>query len=143
MRSSQTTEALRNRDSLLPRVARKAQSKEEKETNIALGRRIASFRKQHGLTQTELAEKLDLSQTVISSYEIGRLRPHPDLLLKLADILDLTTDELLGRAKPKNGEGGAVDRRFLRRLKLVKGLPKRDQDALLRTIDAFIAARDA
>lgn len=143
MASSEPREATKSQDSLPDRVARKAQSKEERETNIALGRRIASFRKQHGLTQTELAERLDLSQTVISSYEIGRLRPHPDLLLKLADILDLSTDELLGRAKPKTGEAATLDRRFLRRMKLMKTLPKRDQDALLRTIDAFIAARDA
>lgn len=143
MSSSEQTGVLKNQGSLPDRMARKAQSREERETNIALGRRIASFRKQHGLTQTELAQKLDLSQTVISSYEIGRLRPHPDLLLKLADILHLSTDELLGRAKPKTGGTGGMDRRFLRRLKLVKGLPKRDQDALLRTIDAFIAARDA
>jgi hypothetical protein len=37
----------------------------------------------------------------------------------------------------------AVNRRFLRRLQVVDQLPKRDQDALLRTIDAFLAARKA
>ncbi len=34
-------------------------------------------------------------------------------------------------------------RRFLRRLEQLSALPKRDQDALLRTIDAFLAARGA
>jgi transcriptional regulator with XRE-family HTH domain len=123
-------------------MARRPQSEQEKRANVALGQRIASIRKERGFTQVELAEKLGVIQSVVSSYEIGRVRPAPEMILKLSAALDVSADQLLGRpGKEKPAE--SVDRRFLRRLRLMKKLPKRDQDALLRTIDAFIAARKA
>ena len=71
------------------------------------------------------------------------MRPHPEILVRLAEALGISTDDLLGRTKPKNGNGARLDRRFVRRLHLVGELPKRDQTALLRTLDAFLAARNA
>lgn len=131
-----------------PRMARRPQSNEERKANAALGKRIALLRKQRGFTQVELAERLGVIQSVISSYEVGRVRPSPEAIVKICESLDLTADQLLGRAKTSKaivgaGGGDVLDRRFVRRLRLLKKLPKRDQDALLRTIDAFIQARSA
>jgi len=118
-------------------MARKARSSEEKKSDITLGKRLASLRKDRGFTQLEIAEKIGVIQPIISDYERGRLRPHPDMLVKLAGVLNVSTDELLGIAKsPKTAR--PLNRRFLRRLQAVDKLPKRDQDALLRTIDAFL-----
>jgi transcriptional regulator with XRE-family HTH domain len=129
-------------DTISPSMARKAQSRQERDVNAALGKRLATLRKERGFTQVELAEKVGVVQAAISSYESGRLRPHPQMLLKLSEILELSVDQLLGReTTTKAAIDARVDRRFLRRLRLVKTLPKRDQDALLRTIDAFLAAR--
>lgn len=122
------------------RMARRAQSKNEKETNVVLGQHLAAIRKERGFTQVELAEKLGVIQSVVSSYERGRVRPHPDALIKIAEVLNVSLDNLLGRTREKTSSA-ALDRRFLRRLHLMKTLPKRDQDALLRTIDAFLSAR--
>ncbi len=102
--------------------------------------RLALFRKQRGLTQAQLAEKTNLIQTLISDYERGRLRPYADTVAKFATVLGVTADELLG-IKPVDVEKPVTKRRFLRRLEQVDSLPKRDQDALLRTIDAFLASR--
>ena len=64
--------------------------------------------------------------------------------MRLAVAVEVTTDELLGlRAAKRKEVAGPGSRRFLRRLQQVDKLPKRDQDALLRTIDAFLAARKA
>ena len=103
----------------------------------SLGQRLARLRKEKGYTQVELAKKIGTIQTVISDYERDRLRPHAEMLVRFALALDVTTDECLGLAhaekkKPK------IDRRFSRRLDQIQKLPKRDQDALLRTIDAFL-----
>ena len=86
---------------------------------------------------------MKISQPVISHYESGRLRAPPEFILKFADIVGVSTDQVLGREKAEKADEHGLDRRFLRRLKVVQGLPKRDQDALLRTIDAFITARAA
>ncbi|MEX5361020.1 helix-turn-helix transcriptional regulator [Pseudomonas guariconensis] len=44
---------------------------EEREFSIALGERIARLRKEHGITQTQLAERLGVSQQTIQVYESG------------------------------------------------------------------------
>lgn len=77
-------------------------------------------------------------QVLISDYELCKLRPYADVVARLARALGISTDELLGLA-PVSKKNGVHNRRFLRRLQAINNLPKRDQDALLRTIDAFLA----
>jgi transcriptional regulator with XRE-family HTH domain len=123
-------------------MARKARSATEKKADVILGQRIAGLRKERGYTQVELAEKMDIIQTIISDYERGKLRPHPEMLAKLATVLQVSADQILGLTPPQKNSS-TVNRRFLRRLHLVDKLPLRDQEALLRTIDAFLEARKA
>ena len=109
----------------------------------SFGNRLVRLRKERGFTQVELAEKTELIQAIISDYERDKLRPYADVVARLARALAVTTDELLGIAPAHKTNGAAKNRRFLRRLELIDRLPKRDQDALLRTIDAFLTARQA
>jgi hypothetical protein len=78
----------------------------------------------------------------VNNYERGKLRPHPEMVVRLAKALRVSTDEMLG-VRPASSNGAAVSRRVLRRLQAIDQLPKRDQDALFRTIDAFLQARRA
>jgi len=103
----------------------------------SLGQRLARLRKEKGFTQIELAERIGTIQAIISDYERDKLRPNPDMIIRFALALDVTADECLG-LKPSTAKAQKLDRRFLRRLQLIEKLPKRDQDALLRTIDAFL-----
>lgn len=50
-----------------------------------------------GITQEELAELSALSRISIARYETGRIEPSAQALNKIADALETTTDELLGR----------------------------------------------
>lgn len=124
-------------------MARKPRSKAEKANDLALGKRIAALRKERGYTQTELAENIATVQVVVSNYELGKLRPHADMIVRLANALRVSTDEILGARPPSQNAAASVSRRVLRRLQAIDGLPKRDQDALFRTIDAFLQARRA
>lgn len=104
---------------------------------MTFGQHLARIRRERGMTQVELAAQLGVPQPLISQYERGVLRLHGDLLVRLSKILDVSADELLGlekKAAPKH----AYDRRFLRRLNRIEDLSKRDKQALLRTIDAFL-----
>jgi len=89
-----------------------------------------------------LADQVGAIQVVVSDYERGKLRPHPDMIVRLAKALRVSADELLG-VQPARHNGATVSRRVLRRLQAIDQLPKRDQDALFRTIDAFLQARRA
>jgi len=104
----------------------------------SFGHRLARLRKERGFTQVELAEKVGIIQVLVSDYERSRLRPHADIIVRFALALDVSADKLLGLRSPKTTKSPPKSRRSLRRLELVDSLPKRDQDALLRTIDAFL-----
>lgn len=65
--------------------------------NIKIAENIRFFRKQAGLTQEELAARFGSRKTLISNYEIERNTPDIETLWELADIFDITIDELVGR----------------------------------------------
>lgn len=107
-----------------------------------LGARIARLRRDKGLTQVELAERLQVSQPVVSDYENDVIRLPADVVVQIARILDASTDELLGikaAARPASATTQIKNRRLYRRMQQIEQLPRRDQDALLRTIEAFIS----
>ncbi|MBE5748939.1 MAG: helix-turn-helix transcriptional regulator [Clostridiales bacterium] len=64
-------------------------------TNV-LGLRIAQLRKENGLTQKQLADKLKVDNTTISSWELGKNDVPTAILVELAKLFDTTTDYLLG-----------------------------------------------
>lgn len=104
-----------------------------------LGSRLARLRRERGLSQKDLAALLDVSQPIVSDYETGRLRLHGDVIVALAKILKVSTDELLGvTTQPR--QVVIKDRRLLERLAQIDQLPKRKKDALLVTIKAFLSA---
>lgn len=59
--------------------------------------RIVALRKQHGITQKQLAESLELSEIAIQNYESGRRKPAFEVLLSLADYFNVSIDYLVGR----------------------------------------------
>ena len=59
--------------------------------------KIAEIRKEKGLTQKQLAEKLKIYQSNMSNWENGITEPDIQSLIKIADILDVHIDELVGR----------------------------------------------
>jgi transcriptional regulator with XRE-family HTH domain len=110
----------------------------------AIGERITTLRKARGITQVELAEKLGISQALVSKYERGELLLHAELLGQFAVVLRTSSDELLGLQKRKPSSAPPapfVDRTLARRFALVQALPRRDREALARTIDAFLGVR--
>ncbi|KAB2956182.1 MAG: helix-turn-helix transcriptional regulator [Thermoanaerobaculia bacterium] len=94
--------------------------------------------KERGFTQVELAEKIGLVQALVSDYERGKLRLNAEMLVRFALVLEVSTDQLVGLEKAARN-GKPQSRRIQRRLQALETLPKRDQEALLRTIDAFLA----
>src|SRR5690554_3209217 len=62
-----------------------------------LGKNLRFLRKQKGLTQSDIAEKLDIKRTMISAYEDGRSEPKLAGLNIHAGIFNIPMDELLNR----------------------------------------------
>lgn len=102
-----------------------------------IGKRLRELRQRRGLSQTEIAEKLGINQTLVSQYERGKLRLHGALVAAFAKALRVTSDEILG-LKPVVDNGIFRDRRFLRRLERVSQLPRGDKQAILKTLDLIL-----
>lgn len=66
----------------------------------AIGQRIRKFRKAHGLSQEELAEKIGISVTHMSHIETGNTKLSLPVFVKLADTLEVRTDDLLSDNSP-------------------------------------------
>ena len=60
-----------------------------------LGDNIKKYRKANNLSQEELAEKINVTRQSISLWETGKTQPSIDVLVNLASVLGITTDELL------------------------------------------------
>lgn len=64
------------------------------ETNFAS--RLKCLRKEHSLTQLDLAKKLGIVRTAVTNYETERTMPDPNTLNKLSNIFGVSVDYLLG-----------------------------------------------
>lgn len=62
---------------------------------VKIAENIKFYRKQYKMTQDELAEKLCAKKSRISNYENGYSTPDIYTLCKLADIFDITLDDLV------------------------------------------------
>ena len=72
---------------------------------VDFGSKLKTLRKKSGMTQTDLARRLNITKSVVSYYENQERVPSPDVLVRLADIFNVSTDYLLGR----NNENKTID----------------------------------
>ena len=88
-----------------------------------LSEKILALRTQLGLSQGELAEKLEVSRQSVSKWETAQSVPELDKLIRLADLFGVSVDELVREGEPPRPEaetGGAepklvyVERKGLR-----------------------------
>lgn len=63
---------------------------------VNFGNKLRTLRTEAGMTQTELAKRLNITKSVVSYYELHERTPSPDVLIRIADIFHVTTDYLLG-----------------------------------------------
>ncbi len=105
------------------------------------GQRVAALRQQKGLTQVQLAERMQTTQKMIDYYERRSPNPTLDVMQKLAEALEVSVTELLGEAAAtvrtvkKAGPTGKVQKVF----DDVAKLPRRQQDKIVEFVSAFVA----
>lgn len=71
---------------------------------IKIGKFIAEQRKSKNLTQSQLAEKLFITDKAVSKWERGKAMPDSSIMLKLCEILEISVNDLLSGAKTQNDE---------------------------------------
>ena len=90
---------------------------------VDFGKKLKDLRKQSGMTQQQLADKLGITKSVVSYYELSERTPSPDVLKDLALIFRVSADYLLGIERSRT-----ID---------VSDLSDEDINLLLDTIEAL------
>jgi transcriptional regulator with XRE-family HTH domain len=106
----------------------------------SLGQRLARLRKERGWTQKQIAERTGLIQELVSNYETDKLRLNADMILRFAEVLDISADELLRGSKNSVQAKKQPSIKIVRRMEQIEALPLYQQRVLLSTIDHFLAA---
>lgn len=76
---------------------------------VDFGRKLRELRKQKNLTQKELASLVGVKNSIISFYEVGERIPSPEIIIKLASVLHVTSDYLLGIEKTETVDVSGLD----------------------------------
>jgi len=114
----------------------------KKQQPTEFGDRLAAIRKARGLTQVQLAEAAGTTQRAISYYETDAGFPPMPVVVALADVLQVSTDELIGIEEPKGDllQDDPEARRLWKKFQQVRELPEKDQRAVIRLVNSLASA---
>ncbi|MDG0264802.1 helix-turn-helix domain-containing protein [Streptococcus thermophilus] len=100
--------------------------------------RLKELRKQAQLTQVELASKLGIAQSSYADWERGRKKPTQDNLVKIAQILNVSVDYLVGNSEKKADELDNIELLFHMNS---KGLTDEEKDIFRKELIEFMEER--
>ena len=102
---------------------------------MSFGSKIIERRKDLGMSQDQLAKALNATPTTIGRYERDEVKPSIEVASKIAEVLDVSLDYLVGRSKNM-----IKDKKMLERFNSILNLEPEDKDHILYTIDGLIKA---
>lgn len=103
-------------------------------TYITFGEQVTALRKRKGFSQSELGKLVDTSGDIIGKYERNEVKPSIEVAGKIADVLGVSVDFLMGRVSME------LDSEKVKWLVDIEGLPSKDREHIFYTIDSLIKA---
>lgn len=114
-------------------------SSDEREFFVALGARIAELRKTRGVTQTQLAQALDVSQQTVQAYEVGRRRIPVSAMPVVARVLGISLEELFGETGQSAARKRGPAPKLQQQIERISELPKLKQKFVLEMLETVLA----
>jgi transcriptional regulator with XRE-family HTH domain len=105
---------------------------------MAIKDRIKQLRQEKNWSQTQLAQKMEIHQKQVSAYERGRNVPSTEVLIKIAEIFNVSLDYLAFNAEGQSAKVNIKDRELLRRCEEVDKLSEKDKGLIKEIMDSFI-----
>lgn len=105
---------------------------------MAFAERLKELRKQAYLTQVELAKRLGIGQSSYADWERGKKKPTQENLVKIAQILDVSIDYLVGNSEEKSDELDNIELLFRMNS---KGLTEEEKEIFKRELIEFMNER--
>lgn len=99
---------------------------------MGFGKRLLEARKNKGLSQEDLAGQLGTKGPAIGRYERDEMKPSIDVAAKIANILDVSLDWLVGHTDME------LDGKMLERIQEVTQMKDKDREHVFAMLDAFI-----
>ena len=99
---------------------------------MTLGEHILILRKQKGLSQSQLAKEVGTSGDIIGRYERDATKPSIEVVIKIANTLEVSIDYLVGKTAIK------IDKETMNRLEEIDKLPDDVKTQVLMVVDALI-----
>lgn len=99
---------------------------------MSFGKRLLEARKNKKLSQEELAGQLGTKGPAIGRYERDEMKPSIDVAAKIASILDVSLDWLVGHTDME------LDSKMLERIQEVTQMKDKDREHVFAMLDAFI-----
>ncbi|AYC19231.1 HTH-type transcriptional regulator Xre [Dickeya dianthicola] len=103
----------------------------------AFAERLRLLREARNLSQVRLSELLGVDPRAYNRWEKGATAPHLDTVIKIADVLQVTLDELVGR-RPVSEEVKIRNHTLHALWQKADLLPDSDQQALIAVLDSFV-----
>ncbi len=106
------------------------------------GPRLQHLREARNLSRIELAKLLGVENVQVYRYEKGENLPSAETIVKLAELLQVTTDELLKGGANSTSAPKIRSPKLLDRFQTLDQLPKERQDVALQLLDAIISQHE-
>jgi len=106
------------------------------------GERLHVAREALGLSQTQVAEKLGISQASYGAWERDPVALRPDQIEKLTEILNISVDHLFGKDNGKRHGGGPIGK-VRQVFEKVSRLPRSQQSKVIEFVEAFVDKKAA
>lgn len=108
----------------------------DEKLKIQLGGNIAAYRKKFGLTQAGLAEKLNYSDKAVSKWERGESLPDVMTLIQLAELFEVTVNDLLADPNELPADGGKVQKVMERAVE--KALKRKADKRIIQMLSSIL-----
>jgi transcriptional regulator with XRE-family HTH domain len=105
---------------------------------MELHNRLKQARLDKKLSQQELEKISKVHYTNIGRYERGEAKPSAEVLKRLAEALDISTDFLFNGTLNNKATKDIIDEKILSRFKKIEALPENKKLLLLEFLDGFI-----
>lgn len=99
---------------------------------MTFGENVAIARKKKKLSQSELAKRVGTIAVTIGRYERGEIKPSIDIATKIADVLDVSLDYLVGNTDT------VLEKSLLKKVTDIQNLPEDKKNVVMTLIDTFL-----
>jgi len=106
--------------------------------NMSFALRLKKARTDKGLSQTDLAKVVGIHYTQIGRYETKGAQPSADVLSKMANALEVSSDYLTNGTSDDLADSSLTDKELLNQFKMIEKMSEEKKSVVKIFLDAFI-----